>query len=124
MHCTKLCTVKQLKMIHVKLILPYYSYRGRREPKGRTLVHLAAENGRVEILDKLKDKGAPMDEMDSLGETPLHLAAKNGKAPAVKYLLQYSQVDSETYHHQASITPLDKAIAKGYRYEISAARLI
>ena len=111
-------------MIHVKLILRYYSYRGRRKPKGRTLVHLAAENGRVEILDKLKDKGAPMDEMDSLGETPLHLAAKNGKAPAVKYLLQYSKVDSETYHHQTSITPLDKAIAKGCRYEISAARLI
>ena len=83
--------------------------------KGRTLVHLAAENGRVEILDKLKEKGANMDEKDSSGKTPLYLAAKNDKAPAVEYLLQCPQVTMDRY--QSSISPLDKAVDKGYRYE-------
>ena len=85
-------------------------------------MHIAAENGRVEILGKLKDNGANMDERDYVGKTPLYVAAKNGKTPVVEYLLKECQV--ETYPVQASFIPLDAAIEKGYRYEIYTAKIM
>jgi len=51
------------------------------------LVFLLAEQGRVEALTVLPDRGFPVDFPGSDGETPLHVAAWHGQRAVVEALL-------------------------------------
>jgi ankyrin repeat protein len=53
----------------------------------RTLLHAAAENGNLKILEILHEKGLQTNARDSIGMTPLHAACKCGKLEAAQYLL-------------------------------------
>uniref|UniRef100_A0A674IKV8 Uncharacterized protein n=1 Tax=Terrapene triunguis TaxID=2587831 RepID=A0A674IKV8_9SAUR len=53
-----------------------------------TLLHIAAANGHVAIIEYLINKGAKLDVKDKKGRTPLHRAAEKGQDDAVKVLLQ------------------------------------
>uniref|UniRef100_A0A8C0GYY9 Uncharacterized protein n=1 Tax=Chelonoidis abingdonii TaxID=106734 RepID=A0A8C0GYY9_CHEAB len=53
-----------------------------------TLLHIAAANGRVAIIEYLINKGAKLDVKDKKGRTPMHRAAEKGRDDAVKVLLQ------------------------------------
>lgn len=68
---------------------------------------IAAENGRLEMLKLLLEKGAQVDLIDYL-DTPLNLAAKNGFSDVVELLLKYGA----DINHSGSLqeTPLIKAI--------------
>jgi ankyrin repeat protein len=54
---------------------------------GRTALHWAAKEGKVEIIPLLLEKGADVNVKDRAGKTPLCIAAESGKADAVKMLL-------------------------------------
>uniref|UniRef100_A0A672TZV3 Uncharacterized protein n=1 Tax=Strigops habroptila TaxID=2489341 RepID=A0A672TZV3_STRHB len=53
-----------------------------------TLLHVAAANGHVTIMEYLISKGAKVDVKDKNGRTPLHRAAEKGHGDAVKGLLR------------------------------------
>ncbi|XP_074764166.1 LOW QUALITY PROTEIN: CARD- and ANK-domain containing inflammasome adapter protein-like [Athene noctua] len=53
-----------------------------------TLLHVAAANGHLRIMEYLISKGAKTDVKDRKGRTPLHRAAEKGHGDAVKVLLQ------------------------------------
>nr|XP_014347992.1 PREDICTED: ankyrin-1-like isoform X2 [Latimeria chalumnae] len=53
-----------------------------------TLLHIAAANGHISVIQYLIEKGTKTDVRDSKGRSPLHRAAENGHVNAVKTLLQ------------------------------------
>uniref|UniRef100_A0A663FLQ4 Uncharacterized protein n=1 Tax=Aquila chrysaetos chrysaetos TaxID=223781 RepID=A0A663FLQ4_AQUCH len=53
-----------------------------------TLLHVAAANGHLTIMEYLISKGAKIDVKDKKGRTPLHGAAEKGHGDAVKVLLR------------------------------------
>uniref|UniRef100_A0A8B9EK31 Uncharacterized protein n=1 Tax=Anser cygnoides TaxID=8845 RepID=A0A8B9EK31_ANSCY len=53
-----------------------------------TLLHVAATNGHLAIMEYLISKGAKPDVKDKKGRTPLHRAAEKGHGDAVKVLLR------------------------------------
>ncbi|KAJ0113258.1 hypothetical protein Patl1_00086 [Pistacia atlantica] len=58
--------------------------------QGRTCIHHAAINGRVEIIDKLLTScGDSVRDLTSLGETALHLALKNHKLEVFTNLVKW-----------------------------------
>ncbi len=59
------------------------------DKKGRTLLHLAAKNGQVAVIETLLNtNGINFDVRDRNGWTLLHVAAKNGHEIVVKALLR------------------------------------
>uniref|UniRef100_A0A8D0FMZ4 Uncharacterized protein n=1 Tax=Strix occidentalis caurina TaxID=311401 RepID=A0A8D0FMZ4_STROC len=54
-----------------------------------TLLHVAAANGHLTIMEYLISKGAKTDVKDRKGRTPLHRAAEKGHGDAVKVLLRH-----------------------------------
>lgn len=50
------------------------------------LLHIAAEERHVEILEVLVEAGAPLDEVDEDGQTPLHVAVASGHVEAAEVL--------------------------------------
>ncbi|CAM4594097.1 unnamed protein product [Lepidochelys olivacea] len=54
----------------------------------KTLLHIAAANGHVAIIEYLINKGAKLDVKDKKGRTPLHRAIEKCQDDAVKVLLQ------------------------------------
>ena len=54
---------------------------------GQTALHMAAMNGKIDIISILIARGAKVDATDDQGVTPLMLAAKEGKVDAVTALL-------------------------------------
>ncbi|KAM8930209.1 CARD- and ANK-domain containing inflammasome adapter protein-like [Pelodytes ibericus] len=57
-------------------------------PSGETLLHIAAANGHVHVVEFLIGKGAKIEVKDSKKRTPLHRAAENGHAEEVRVLLR------------------------------------
>ncbi|XP_075177270.1 CARD- and ANK-domain containing inflammasome adapter protein-like [Anomaloglossus baeobatrachus] len=55
---------------------------------GETLLHVAASNGHVPVIEFLLSKGAKVDAKDKKRRTPLHRAAENGHLEAAKVLLR------------------------------------
>ncbi|XP_063795336.1 CARD- and ANK-domain containing inflammasome adapter protein-like [Pseudophryne corroboree] len=55
---------------------------------GETLLHVAASNGHVPVIEYLLAKGAKVDAKDRKQETALHRAAENGHTEAVRVLLR------------------------------------
>lgn len=54
---------------------------------GETAVHLAAENGYEDVMQKLMKCGVKLDDVDKEGKTALHFAAGKGHASVVEMLL-------------------------------------
>ncbi|ORX76249.1 ankyrin, partial [Anaeromyces robustus] len=55
---------------------------------GRTALHYVCENGNIEIVKLLLDKGSPINIHDNKYFTPLHLASFNGFYDITKLLLE------------------------------------
>ncbi|CAH2311159.1 ankyrin-3-like [Pelobates cultripes] len=53
-----------------------------------TLLHVAAANGHIPVIEFLISKGAKVEARDNNNRTPLHRAAENGHVEAVKVLLK------------------------------------
>ncbi|KAH6692883.1 ankyrin repeat-containing domain protein [Leptodontidium sp. MPI-SDFR-AT-0119] len=56
---------------------------------GRSLMHWAAEAGKLEAIEVLHAKKHPVDPRDDLGMTPLHDACRCGQADVAELLLEF-----------------------------------
>lgn len=56
--------------------------------KGTTALHLAAENGKLEVVSLLLKDGAKVGTLDMKNLTTLHYAATNGDVDVIKMLLK------------------------------------
>lgn len=77
------------------------------EMRGETPLHIAVDNGDIDITALLLNAGADVNAIDPFYLTPLHIAAWNGDAEIVKLLLQYG-ADPKA-EGQYKETPLDIA---------------
>jgi ankyrin repeat protein len=84
-----------------------------RDLEGRTAVHIAAELGHTNVINKLALYGADLSAADSEGDTRLHGAAAAGHTTVIELLLQLEvQVDQPNLLQQ-NITPLHLACSAG-----------
>uniref|UniRef100_A0A8B9TQH5 Ankyrin-1 n=1 Tax=Anas platyrhynchos TaxID=8839 RepID=A0A8B9TQH5_ANAPL len=74
-----------------------------------TLLHVAAANGHLAVMEYLISRGAKPDVKDKKGRTPLHRAAEKGHGDAVKVLLQV-RLNAVT---KELVTPLHVASQRG-----------
>ncbi|XP_046331590.1 ankyrin repeat domain-containing protein 50-like isoform X1 [Haliotis rufescens] len=58
------------------------------DSNGRTLLHTAAHQGNLQVVNLLLTKGANIEAIDKTGQTPLNLAARQGYAEVVEVLLK------------------------------------
>lgn len=80
---------------------------------GETLLHVAASNGHVPVIEYLISKGAKVDAKDGKRRTPLHRAAEKGHEEAVKVLLR---AGANIYSQDAdSLTPLHLAVQNNHQ---------
>ncbi|GFV15640.1 ankyrin-3, partial [Trichonephila clavipes] len=80
---------------------------------GKTFLHLAAQDGKLDIAQYLVDeKGANINAATNRGLTPLHLAARNGHSEIVKYFVDKGA--DLTVKNTDGRTPKDLATEKGY----------
>jgi ankyrin repeat protein len=70
-----------------RLLAQQISVNARDERFGRTALMWAAQNGHIEVMHLLLDRGAEIDASAQDGETALMLAAGDGRAEAVLLLL-------------------------------------
>lgn len=62
--------------------------RAKEASYGATLLHLAAKQGSVPLMDTLVRHGSSLDARDSIGRTPLHYALAAGKLQAARWLIE------------------------------------
>jgi ankyrin repeat protein len=55
--------------------------------RGSSVLHIAAEQGRTDIVRLIISAGPPINAVDKLFRTPLHYAARPGHADVVQLLL-------------------------------------
>lgn len=70
-----------------------------------TLVHIAAQNGQLEVLKYLHEVGADFRRIDSSGESVLHKAALKGDLSVLQYLVDGCRLETlllQTNHDQLS----------------------
>lgn len=79
---------------------------------GRTPLHMAVAEGRVEFVEWLARETAPDDSTDSNGDTPLTLAAQAGRTDLARILLHRGADPGATAR---GATPLHYAALLGHR---------
>jgi ankyrin repeat protein len=61
------------------------------DPKGKTALHLAAEEGHYQIVELLLQRGAKIDTKDHAGYTPLKLAQEKGHITTKVCLVRWGE---------------------------------
>jgi ankyrin repeat protein len=59
-----------------------------RDSEGKTVLHVAAQSGHVEIVDALLQRNIDVNALDDHQWTPLHLAAHEGQLDVIQLLLE------------------------------------
>lgn len=78
----------------------------------RSCLHVAAMNGRLDLLEICAERGANVEATDAYGRTALHYATMNGFSDCVSFLLT-RQTDIECRDHDG-FSPLIYAIMNGH----------
>jgi ankyrin repeat protein len=73
-------------------IIKYYSDANIVDNGGYTPLHWACQEGHLNIIKKLVDKGALVNVLDQGGFTPLRLAVGSGNTRVFNFLLKYKAV--------------------------------
>lgn len=78
------------------------------DPTGQPVLHMAAREGNLEVVQALVQAGANIDKRNAFKETPIMLACITGSAKIVEYLLS-----KEAQINQPGWTPLLYAATNG-----------
>ncbi|KAI7905699.1 uncharacterized protein BX663DRAFT_500605 [Cokeromyces recurvatus] len=79
----------------------------------RSCLHVAAMNGRLDLLEICTHHGTKVDSTDAYGRTALHYATMNGFSHCLSFLLTCQTIDIEHRDHDG-FTPLIYAIMNGH----------
>jgi ankyrin repeat protein len=82
-----------------------------KDSKGDTPLHKAAENGCLQVVEFLIEKGAPVNAINEEGETPIFEAAEKGYADVVRALISHGA--EVNIREESGETPLHKAAEEG-----------
>jgi hypothetical protein len=74
-------------------------------PHGHSALHLAAQEGKVQIVERLLFNKANIESTNAFGETALHCAANHHQYAVIQCLLS-NRADREARNHDGD-TPLD-----------------
>ncbi|RSL82168.1 hypothetical protein CEP51_005353 [Fusarium floridanum] len=80
----------------------------------KTPIHLAAQAGKKDAVDRLVHLGSDTRAQDRFGETPMHLAAKNGHTDTVRRLLEVDGA-KDLPESRVGRTPLHHAALGGHK---------
>jgi ankyrin repeat protein len=111
--------VADSRMCEALLVSGARVFLGDKDLPRPTPLHVAAQRGKMEVVDLLLKWSAPVNFMDSRGQTPLHHAAKSGRLDIVKMLIARSASVEATDKH--GWTALFSACAFG---QADAAKLL
>jgi hypothetical protein len=89
-----------------------------RDGKGRTALHLAVEDGQIEIVEALLEARADVNLRAASGATPLMLAAGKGHTAMVSLLLKHGS--NQQLVGVAGATPLEMAARHGHLGAVEA----
>ncbi|PWU06721.1 MAG: hypothetical protein C5B43_01350 [Verrucomicrobia bacterium] len=94
----------------------YLSSTNEIETKKSDLQQLceAAEEGKLEIVKELLEKGVDANESDEYGNTALHYAISEGHFSVINLLLKY--VTKLDLKDNDGFTPLHRAVARNYQF--------
>lgn len=88
--CHPLCTCKECLKMKQTVVNDNAEFDiNTCDSQGNTALHVAVENGRIEICDILLNNGAIPDIQNKSGMTPLHIAAKENKLNAFQLLITF-----------------------------------
>lgn len=73
---------------HVGVVRLLLRTHGNRNSQRATPLHVAAENGGLQVINELLNAGADKEAQNRKGSTPLHIAAREGHEEIVKLLLE------------------------------------
>lgn len=105
-NCSKRNLVVRLEyLIEVKRQNPF-----RKNESGQSLLHLASENGNLNVLKLLISKQADVNILDKHKRTPLHYASINGHNDIVNYLISNGATINLTDSENENITSLFREI--------------
>lgn len=82
-----------------------------REERGHPLLHVAVNDGHLEVVKRLLEHGADVNATNPTGSTALHIAANWGDGEMVELLLGYKP--DVNVRNNAGRTPLDSAALAG-----------
>ena len=85
-----------------------------RDTKGRTPLHKAAEDGRVDVAQSLIAMGVDVNARDNESWTPLHYAARWPSNDLMVGILLFYGADSSIMN-RFGMTPCDLAVSRNYR---------
>ena len=78
------------------------------------LLHQATQNGDVELVKQLLDKGANVDHENEQGLTPLHWSALNGRSDLAEILIEHGAAVNQREGYTGKLTPMAMALLMGY----------
>lgn len=72
--------------------------------KERSLIHLAVEEGCLDIAELLMDKGLNANDQDQDGDLPIHLASQQGNADMITLLVRHgAEVIAKNHRSQTAL---------------------
>lgn len=93
-------------------------FKDRPDKRGATALFTAAENGRLEVVQSLVERGADLNRSTTEGNSPLGQAVADGHLEVVKYLV--SKGASTTHNYKNGNTPLHLAVLGGHLNIVNA----
>lgn len=100
-----------------KLVLRYLGVRSdlnRTDVYGNTLLHLAINNGQLDLVERLIKAGARVDRPDGSGRNPVHLAANKKQIDFLKLLIE-AGADASALTGRLAQSALHLSAINGYR---------
>ena len=100
-------------LINAGLEINSLKKRRKRDRLSYAPIHLAAEVGHAEVVQKLIGLGADINKKNNSGDTPLHIAAKSKNPEIIRVLLENGATSSLDVTNKDGLKPLDTAVFFG-----------